>query len=287
MQKTNIEWCDYTWNPITGCSPASEGCANCYAAAIAKRFKKPWGTPVFHPEKLAEPMRLRKPSRIFVNSVSDLFHEGGSWAWVDKILSVVAACPQHTFIVLTKRADRMGRYFRSLYTTKMAATRLGAAMSFLNLGDDKYGSVINSIEGRFGPNDSVGWPMRNLWLGVSVENQARADERIPLLLQTPAAVRFISVEPMLEEVSLRNYYREEGSGCYSTHLDYLDWVICGPESGPKARPFKLDWARSLRDQCAAAAVPFFFKGVAAKGGGKDYLLDGARHFNWPEAKAGK
>ena len=259
MNKTSIEWCDYTWNPISGCSPASEGCANCYAEGIAKRFKMPWGKPVFHPERLSDPLKLRKPSRIFVCSMSDLFHERVQAEWINGIIQTIRICPQHTFIILTKRSHRMKEY-----------------ISFVN----QYAIISN------------------LWLGVTVEKQARADERIPLLLQTPAAVRFVSVEPMLGEVNLQRILVKKSvtkapditfdtlkgwHGGAEEDRTKLDWGICGPESGPKARPFNLDWARSLRDQCAAAGAPFFFKGIRNPEG-KDYLLDGVKHFEWPEVK---
>lgn len=228
MTKTKIEWADEVWNPVTGCSKVSQGCKNCYAETIAQRF---WGERKFtdvqlHPERLDEPIHWRKPRRVFVNSMSDLFHDDVPGSFIADVLHVInhSFCNHHTFMVLTKRPDRMMRFFR-----------------------DNPGEIIP-----------------NLWLGVSVENQAAADERIPLLLQTPAAVRFVSCEPMLGPVDLRKVICSDGDelGPELQNLGMgseIDWVICGGESGPHARPMHPDWARGLRDQCLIAGVPFFFK----------------------------
>lgn len=223
MNKTKIDWANYTWNPISGCSPASEGCQNCYAERVSKRFKLPWGKPTIHWERLYHSKFPATPSRIFVCSMSDLFHEDVNPEWIWQIWAAFRQRPGHTFIVLTKRAERMRSILSELLT-----------------------------------------PLPNVWLGVTAENQARADERIPLLLRTPAAKRFVSVEPMLGEISLRKYaysrfcrtVRRELTGIDQPSLD---WVICGGESGDGARPMHPDWARSLRDQCKSAGVPFFFK----------------------------
>lgn len=218
---TSIEWADKVWNPVTGCTKVSEGCRNCYAERIAKRF---WGDREFgqvqcHPERLSEPGKWRKPQRIFVDSMSDLFHPDVPDEFIHEVFLNMIDNLLHTFIVLTKRPERMAKYLKN--ASKQA--------------------------------------VQNIWLGVSVENQKAADERIPLLLQTPAAVRFVSVEPMLGEIDLGNFlcadYRHK-----LTLGNYLDWVICGGETGPGARPMQPDWVRSLRDQCQAANVPFFFKG---------------------------
>lgn len=227
MTKTKIEWADRVWNPVTGCTKVSQGCKNCYAERIAKRF---WGERKFsdvqiHPERLGEPLKWRKPSKIFVNSMSDLFHEKVPFEFIKKVWDMTVRRLDHTFQVLTKRPARMFEF-----TQWMAG------------------------------NDDIGiaeWP-RNVWLGVSVENQATADERIPLLLQTPAAVRFVSYEPALGAVDFgdnMSRYREIGTEL----LPILDWIIMGGESGPGARPMHPAWARSVRDQCQEAGTPFFFK----------------------------
>jgi len=229
--KHDYEWWDYSWNPIVGCSPVSEGCENCYAAGISKRFKLPWGTPEFKPERLMEPVRMRKPSRIFVCSVSDIFHEGVHAEWVDRVLEIIAACPQHTFMMLTKRPENI---YRKIY-------EVTAERACRELGGGDY--------------------LPNLWLGVTAENQARADERISILLSVPAAKHFVSVEPMLGPVSLAGF---DGK-TYRPWLDYhawkvaFDWVIAGPETGRRARECKPEWIMDVADQCKAAKVSFWDK----------------------------
>jgi protein gp37 len=241
MATTKIEWATDVWNPVTGCSKVSAGCKNCYAETIAKRF---WGERKFtdvrcHDERLEDPLRWRKPRRVFVNSMSDLFHEDVPDEFICQVLAVALSAERHTFMILTKRARRMAEFY------------------------ERWSKAI-----------WVNAP--NIWLGVSVENQEAADERIPLLLQTPAAVRFLSCEPLLGQVDLWNWLGYCDS-CPLTAPDCpyfgkcinwsngkeespdIDWVICGGESGPNARPMHPDWARSLRDQCKAAEVPFFFK----------------------------
>ena len=232
MATTLIEWMlnkDGTkgkvWNPITGCTKISDGCKNCYAEAIAKRF---WGERKFseikcHPERLEQPLYWKKPNRIFVNSMSDLFHECVPFEFIGRVFDIIELSKRHTYIILTKRPERMMKYI-----TQKA---------------------------------NIDKPLNNIWFGVSVENQKTADERIFVLLEVPAKVRFVSVEPMLEGISLAGF---DGIK-YRPWLDYkkckpmLDWVICGGESGPNARPMHPYWVRELRDQCKAANVPFFFK----------------------------
>jgi protein gp37 len=243
---TSIEWTDCTWNPVRGCSRVSEGCRNCYAERRAARFsaaplfgisgrKAPFegfaemtpsgprwtGRVELIASKLDEPLRWRKPRRVFVNSMSDLFHEALDDDDIDRVFAVMKAASRHTFQVLTKRADRMCR----------------------------YGHLTEVVP--------------NVWLGVSVEDQKTADERIPLLLETPAAVRFVSYEPALGPVDFRCLAPVD-----DYHTDALDtpdpscrlhWVIVGGESGPGARPMHPDWPASLRRQCADAGTAFFFK----------------------------
>lgn len=217
---TKIEWTNEVWNPVTGCTKVSSGCKNCYAEKMHKRlasmrikkYAKPFNEVVVHPEVLEEPLHWRKPRMIFVNSMSDLFHPDVPFDFIYKIITIINDCPQHIFQALTKRPDRMMEYF--------------------SIGNINYK-----------------YPVKNLWLGVSVEDQKTADERIPLLVETPAAVRWISAEPLLSEIDIEEYlFAKE-----------LDWVVVGGESGPKARPMHPDWVRSIRNQCQAASVPFFFK----------------------------
>lgn len=247
---SKIEWTDATWNPTTGCTKVSQGCKNCYAERDWKRLSKNPKTVYFgreftdvqtHSERLDAPIHWTKDRHIFVNSMSDLFHESVPDEFIDRVFEVMAQCPQHTFQVLTKRADRM--------------------QAFLSAAHREI------------PRRSFGYSMlyRNIQLGVSVEDQAAADERIPLLLSTPAAVRFLSMEPLLGATdvawALSRNLLEIGAGFlrrgrFSPGLEALrplDWVIAGGESGSKARPSHPDWFRSIRDQCAAAGVPFHFK----------------------------
>jgi protein gp37 len=302
--KSGIEWTDATWNPTVGCTLVSPGCTNCYAMGVAWRNERMGSTkyqgtarkvndhPVWTGKvklmgaALDQPLRWKRPRRIFVNSMSDLFHEALTDAEIDQVFAVMALCPQHTFQVLTKRARRMRDYAHaflrgkrnvSLYMTRLIA-RTDDIMSLA------YGAARDKVQCEFG--SSLGRPLPNVWLGVSVEDQARADERIPLLLQTPAAVRFLSCEPLLGPVdlaripfrdgdsrhrwdalsgqALMHAYGIDGHPDVTVRMDkpispHIDWVIAGGESGPGARPMPPDWARSLRDHCAAAGVPFFFK----------------------------
>lgn len=232
MGISKIEWTDKVWNPITGCFPVSEGCQHCYAKRMANRLKGRYGYPkddpfsvTFHPDRLDEPLRWKKPSRIFVCSMGDLFHENIPLEVLKNIFKSMESCAtNHKFLLLTKRPQRMVNWFKEYYRPQYIGTTL------------------------IDPN----YPDTRIWAGVSVENQRTADERIPILLQIPAAKRFVSVEPMLGAVNIYPTPMHKGTEC-------LDWVICGGETGPGARPMHPDWVRSLRDQSQAAGVPFFFK----------------------------
>lgn len=233
---STIEWTDATWNPVTGCTKISPGCDNCCAATFAERFR---GTPGHYfargfdmqvrADKVNLPLTWRKPKRVFVNSMSDLFHTDIDQAWIADVFAVMTAAGRHTFQVLTKRHARM----RTL------------------LSDAQWVDQVRSrAVGKGLSADAWRWPLPNVWLGVSVENQQWADIRIPALLDTPAAVRFLSCEPLLGPVDLSQYLG-------------VDWVIAGGESGAGARPMHPDWARSIRDQCQAAGVRYFFKQYGA------------------------
>lgn len=267
-----IVWTDHTWNVLRGCSKVSAGCTNCYAEGVAARFSGPglpfeglvngrhWnGKVMLVEDKLTEPLRWTRPRMVFVTSVSDPFHQSVTDETLDRIFAVMALAPRHTFQVLTKRPERMREYLND----KATAIRVCKETVALATTDAL----------RFGnPAGTDGWwPLPNVWLGVSVEDQAAADERIPPLLETPAAVRFLSCEPLLGPVDIawalsRNMMDIASGfqrrGHFSPGLETLrplHWVIVGGESGPKARPMRLDWARGLRDQCAAAGVPFMLK----------------------------
>lgn len=291
---TSIEWTEATWNPIAGCSLHSPGCTNCYAMRTAARLATiPATAPVYagltqsskagpvwtgkiavNESTMLAPLKRKKPTMYFVNSMSDLFHESVPDEVIDRVFAVMALCPQHTFQVLTKRSDRM-RAYSSAHGVHSAILANAAAI---------LGETIKLGDG----HRKWPWPLPNVWLGVSVEDQKRANERIPDLLATPAAVRFLSCEPLLGPVSLEEVWHGEtalNSECWGecgwcvkgypplhncqnnrqSAADWakgrsgLDWVIVGGESGPGARPMHPDWARSLRDQCADANVPFFFK----------------------------
>lgn len=272
-----IEWTDATWNPITGCTRVSEGCRNCYAEVMAARFSGPgqWGEGLarivrdpngkaidhrwtgklrFNDRALDLPLRWSKPRRISVNSTSDLFHEDVPDEWIDRVFAVMALAPRHTFQVLTKRPERMREYIHPRHSARGPCVQ--DRIQAIYYANHQYPSA---------------WPLPNVWLGTSIEDQATADARIPHLLATPAAVRFVSAEPLLGPLDLFVPHHKiapniiiaqnaltglNGVGEIGARLD---WVIVGGESGPGARPMHPDWARSIRDQCQAAGVAFFFK----------------------------
>jgi protein gp37 len=241
---TGIEWTEATWNPVTGCDRVSEGCDHCYALTLAARLKA-MGNPRYqqdgsartsgpgfgvtmHTDKLKEPLRWRRPRLVFVNSMSDLFHDVVTDDFIWDVFATMGATPHHTYQVLTKRPGRMASLLRRW-----------------------------STEGALDP------PLPNVWLGTSVENQRWTDVRIPRLLATPAAVRFLSCEPLLDLLTVGDA------------IGLIDWMIVGGESGPGHRFVDPTWVRALRDECVQAEVPFFFKqwgGRTPKAGGRE--LDG-------------
>ena len=210
MSKTKIEWATDSWNPVTGCDPISEGCANCYAQPLAHRLKN-MGKKKYvngfkvttHPEELDKPLYWKKPRKIFVCSMGDLFHEDVPGRFIHLVFNQMTKCPQHTFLILTKRPLRLA-------------------------------SLAHELP----------WPP-HIWAGVSVENWLYP-HRIQQLIQVPAAIRFLSLEPLLDPMG-------------EIFLGAIDWVIVGGESGPGARPMAEDWVVDIRDQCVGAWLPFFFK----------------------------
>ena len=275
--KTRIEWTDATWNPVTGCTKVSEGCDNCYAETIAHRFSGTKAYPdgfavTLRPERLDQPLRWKRPRMIFVNSMSDLFHADVPDEFIARVFAVMALSPMHTFQILTKRPGRMRSLLSQAWFAREVAEELTEFMA--------RGTKVRGVEltpEKVGPDagDNLWhptWPLPNVWLGTSVESQKWADVRIPQLLATPAAVRFLSCEPLLGPVNLSAYLPPVAVFCLgraaARHLarvndrpepTWPDWVIVGGESGPHARPMHPDWARSLRKQCVAAGVAFHFK----------------------------
>lgn len=269
--KSSIEWTDVTWNPVRGCSLVSEGCRNCYAMQQAHRFSGPgqpyegltygprWtGKIKLVPNALDEPLHWKKSRRIFVNSMSDLFHEEVPDEFIHEVFATIRQTPQHVYEILTKRPERMREF----------------------------------IAGYLRPREAMGWAngfYSHVWLGVSVENQATADERIPILLQTPAAVRFVSAEPLLGPVDFDvpwppdfplgtdpngdTFDSLRFDDCNSlAPLGHLDWVIVGGESGPGARGCDVAWIRSIKNQCQEAGVPVFVKQL----GSRPFVVEGSR-----------
>ncbi len=237
---SSIEWTDVTWNCITGCTRVSDGCARCYAEQLSatrlaespkylgvaemRGTEARWtGLVRCHPEVLEAPLRWRKPRMIFVNSMSDTFHPDVKIAFIKKLWRTMALSPRHTFQVLTKRPMRMAHVLEVIGSDWMALTYDGGA-------------------------EFPEWPLPNVWLGTSVEDQQRADERIPQLLRCPAAVRFLSCEPLLS-----------GMDVDSGKTGGIDWVIVGGESGRDHRPMRLEWAEGIVRQCRDAGVPCFVK----------------------------
>lgn len=291
---STIEWTDATWNPVTGCTKVSAGCDHCYAETIARRFA---GTKAFpngfavtlHPERLSAPEGWVAPRRVFVNSMSDLFHRDVPDEFIALVFAVMAGTARHTYQVLTKRPARM----RALLSSP--AFRAEVLTWLRHWGDEddtRFEDIADKVE-------AGNWPLANVWLGVSIEDQHWADIRIPALIDTPAAVRFLSCEPLLGPVDLNGWLtcgHDAMSGANQDNLwrcdncsalireepdphgtieslatgatfslsqissgNTIDWVIAGGESGPGARPMHPNWARGLRDQCQAARVPYFFK----------------------------
>lgn len=313
--QTHIQWTDASWNPVVGCSKVSEGCRHCYAMTMAARIANAaratvgiggrvterqagyalavqwdgdkalpqWSNAVLTlPSALAEPLSWRRPRRVFVNSMSDLFHEAVPFEFIDRVFAVMALCPQHTFQVLTKRPERMAEYLTtpgrdvSVHGTKGAMLRLV----------ERYEEAA-CVAARHRP-----WPLSNVWIGVSTEDQATLDERVPHLLRCSAAVRFLSLEPLLGPIDLieARAIIENACGCLDEEgrtpcancndsgcVACIDWVIAGGESGPNARPCNARWIASIVEQCKAAGVPCFVKQLGAK----PYVETDATVRDWP------
>lgn len=270
---SKIEWTEETWNPLIGCSKVSPGCKNCYAIQtawirqhnpkMAERYagvvektsggSLNWtGKVNFVNEAIDKPLRKKKPTMYFVNSMSDLFHEAVPFEYIDKVFAVMGRCQHHIFQVLTKRPDRMLEYYKSDPYQRI----LNHAYQLDLPKGHSLGAGIDN------PNTPGAWGWKHVLMGVSVENQQTANERIPLLLQVPAAVRFLSCEPLLGPVDLSfnvQFEHPDNEGYGVGAIKGIDWCIVGGESGHGARPMHPHWAQSLRDQCQQAGVSYFFK----------------------------
>jgi protein gp37 len=295
MQKTGIEYLTHTWNPIAmRCTPVSAGCKNCWHlrmanrlggnSALSERRRSAYniGVPWIVDRELSAPLKRKEPAVIGVQFMGDLFHESVTNEQIAAVFGVMADCPRHVFAVLTKRPKRAFSWFE--WAKKQVIFRR----------DGKRGFYLDPRS-----NNIFGfkiWPLPNVWFGVSIEDQKTADERIPVLLQIPAEKRFVSVEPLLARVSLDRLTENQevqgdadthwltgytiSDGCYEPWIDdkhRINWVICGAETGPGKRLMNLDWARSVREQCKSASVPFFFK----KDSDGNHTLDGVANEEIP------
>lgn len=300
---SKIEWTDETWNPVRGCRHVSPGCLNCYAALMTSRLeamgqegyagltrpspdgKRRLFTGEFRavPDALDKPLHWKKPRMIFVNSMSDLFGEGIPFEFIAAVFGVMAACPQHTFQVLTKRADRLLEFFEWLRRDN--ADMLKALANMLNISE--YSGAFPDLWDLHGPQLGSVWPLPNVWLGVSAENQASFDARVPKLLQTPASVRFLSLEPLLERLELSERIAFFNVNDWSPAPSEIHWVIVGGESGPNARECRVEWIADIVEQCKAAGVPCFVKqlGFNATLRGDPLKLSGkgGNRAEWPAA----
>lgn len=312
---SNIEWTDETWNPVTGCTRASAGCDNCYAVKMTHRLEsmgqqKYTGLTVLngkqdrhfngqvrcHEDALEIPLRWRKPRMVFVNSMSDLFHPDVAFEFIDKVFAVMALCPQHTFQVLTKRPDRMAGYLlkpdRQPHPHAVDQINQCSTDDRIDIERDCVRIPVKKPGDHWSQAARVNvmpWPLPNVWIGTSVENQDAADERIPHLLRCPAAVRFLSLEPLLGPMNLRKGVYLMPPTCsgdrpdeYGTTLDGIDWLIIGGESGHGARPCDISWIRDIINQADSAGVSVFVKQV----GSRPYEIadNGSAVRSWGEAK---
>jgi protein gp37 len=260
MNKTGISYLTHTWNPIAmRCTPVSEGCANCWHLTLCKRqaanhiltaerrAAAAGGPFVLLEDELTAPLRLRQPATIGVQFMGDLFHEDIDDDSIAKIWSVMGLAGDHTFVVLTKRIERMREWVSTVGMGGLSGHACDVP------GIERYWKVNNMMLNLDGPCAVAKRPLCNVYLGVSAENQYRADERIPLLLETPAAIKFVSVEPVLGPIEFGNRYLLRRTG------ESIDWLIIGCESGAHRRPCKLEWVQPLVEEASRSAVPVFIK----------------------------
>lgn len=281
-KESKIEWCTSSWNPWQGCHKVSQGCKNCYMFRDKTRYGQDPNVVTASGDKtFYAPLKWKEPKRVFTCSWSDFFIEEAD-EWRDEAFAIMALTPQHTYQVLTKRADRMREYFEDQDLLYRLGDECGDLIANCDLKGEQLEQARKMVSAFYGSDtgpdgDEVfvesPMPLPNVWLGVSVEDQNTADERIRLLLTTPATKRFLSIEPLLGPIDLSNIKSQIGPNSFITQNAFdkvdslnkgypwpgIDWVIAGGESGPNARPTHPDWIRSIRDQCQAAGVPFFFK----------------------------
>jgi protein gp37 len=293
---TTIQWTEQTWNPTTGCDRISPGCDHCYALTMAKRLKgmgsakyQNDGNPITsgpgfalttHPDTLTEPLRWKKPRKVFVNSMSDLFHARVPREFLARVFAVMAATPQHTYQILTKRPERAARILTDRCKCGHPdGEHFRAAMEWAATSHSP--TYIPGLE--HGIYHRSGWPLPNVWIGTSLENQKYADIRIPALLETPAAVRFLSCEPLLGPVTLANHWL--GADPYRRDEPSVAWVICGGESGPGARPMDTAWASDLVGQCQESGTAVFVKQLGSVWA-RDMTVAGKSVATWGDTKGG-
>ncbi len=314
MNKTNIAWTDFTWNPITGCTAVSEGCKNCYAKVVHERFNDtPFSEIFLHPDRLEEPLRRRKPCKIFIGSMTDLFHDDVSFEWLDEVFHIIMRTPWLTYQILTKRPERMKEYLDSLradswdrgeYKSRLALTEMSPLLSRTEVGGVRMPEKTMNWHGRVWDDDAYTFifnDFSNVWFGVTAENQEQANKRVPILLNMPVKNRFVSIEPMIENINLDmlvkpnmgNRFREVASSLMGVKtmwdgyailaeevINKLDWVIVGGETGAKSkvREMKPEWIEKIHQDCKENGVPFFFKQWGAYKPKEQYEFESMQQF---------
>ena len=286
MNRTNISWTNYTWNPITGCTPISEGCKNCYAKIVHERFNDtPFNEIVLHPDRLIEPIKTRKPTFVFVGSMTDIFHDDIPTEWIDEIFHSMMRSYQLTLQLLTKRPQRLKEYIDRLLKdgiSRISSTPMQSALTASEVGFIRGIKSLDwcsrdfdedSTRFLFGKNSiDIKHPFHNIWFGVTAENQTQADIRIPILLDTKVTNRFLSIEPLIDEIDISKYLDEKQSlnmhVCENEVLktkqslfNKIDWVIVGGETGAKSKTRNMNpmWVDKIHNDCKKNNTNFFFK----------------------------
>ena len=287
MNKTNISWTKYTWNPITGCTPISDGCKNCYAKIVHERFNDTlFNEIMMHPDRLIEPIKTRKPTLVFVGSMTDIFHEDIPTEWIDEVFHSMMRSIHVTFQILTKRPQRMKEYIDGLLedgiiriaSTPMEPRLTASEVGFVRKWEKTFlwhGRCFDDIASEFiyGKHGvDIKHPFHNIWFGVTAENQKQADIRIPILLDTKVTNRFLSIEPLIDEVDISKYldekqlldtyfYENEVQKTKQAIFNKIDWVIVGGETGAKSRTRNMQpiWVDKIFNDCKRNETKFFFK----------------------------